>query len=159
MATPQEGSLTSKTWFPSNQHPYALIPVATHSFCRLGLFSQYDRARHCSHPSGGTAAFDSVSKPPQWHYRKYHYNPTSLLWQYRAITHRRVSAVFWTGDVIAGFNANSAQGTRSVKVGQFWRDGILSTPHPAIWVSQSTAEPLGNAGDSHNQSIGSICTL
>ena len=94
----------------------------------------------------------------RYYYWIYHYDP-SLLWQYLAITHRRISAVFWTADVIVGFYANSAQRTRSMKVGRFWRDGILSTPQPAIWVSQSTAETLGNAGDSHNQSIGSIRTL
>ena len=42
---------------------------------------------------------------PKWHQRICHYNPTSILWRYAAITDRRIRANSWNNADLAATNA------------------------------------------------------
>ena len=42
---------------------------------------------------------------PSWHERIIHYNPTSILWRYFALTDRRFRAKFWNAEDMAASNA------------------------------------------------------
>lgn len=44
-------------------------------------------------------------KPPKWHQRLYHYNPTSIIWRYAMIADRWIRCGSWDSNVIAATNA------------------------------------------------------
>jgi hypothetical protein len=58
------------------------------------------------HIIAGAPPISNISSTrPRWYERLCHYNPTSILWRYAAITDRRIRALHWDKNDIAASNA------------------------------------------------------
>ncbi|KAF2641553.1 hypothetical protein P280DRAFT_450947 [Massarina eburnea CBS 473.64] len=59
-----------------------------------------------AHIVSGTSPISYLSPTrPKWYDRICHYNPTSIIWRYAAITDRRVRAICWSRNDLAASNA------------------------------------------------------
>ncbi|KAF1956835.1 hypothetical protein CC80DRAFT_394753, partial [Byssothecium circinans] len=59
-----------------------------------------------AHVVSGTPPVSHISRTrPKWHDYLCHYNPTSIIWRYAAITDRRIRAIDWNNYDLASSNA------------------------------------------------------
>lgn len=89
---------------------YYILPFSLNSEC-LSLTEIVSLLTLCLAPlithiaSGSASVSYLVNDRPQWYEKACHYNPTSILWRYAAITDRRIRATSWDKSDMAVSNA------------------------------------------------------
>jgi hypothetical protein len=89
---------------------YYIIPLSLNSKC-IPFTEIFSLLTLClapliTHVASGSASVSYLVKSrPHWYERICHYNPTSILWRYAAITDRRIRATSWDNTDMALSNA------------------------------------------------------
>ncbi|ETS84517.1 hypothetical protein PFICI_02542 [Pestalotiopsis fici W106-1] len=89
---------------------YVLLPLSFNSKC-IPFSEWISLLTLCLAPlivhvvSGSPSGSSLAAKRPHWYDYVCHYNPTSILWRYAAITDRRIRALYWSNSDMAASNA------------------------------------------------------